>query len=111
MTKKLVSLLSALMLLAATPMWPADKEKDEDRLHNSGTVLKEILDIPDDVPRDLLNKADCVVVFPSVVKAAFVVGGSYGRGAMTCRRGSNFEGPWGAPTMMALEGGSIGFQL
>jgi SH3 domain-containing YSC84-like protein 1 len=109
--RKLVSVASTVILLATTPMWPADKEKDAERLNNSGTVLKEILDIPDDVPRDLLNKADCVVVFPSVIKAAFVVGGSYGRGAMTCLSGANFEGPWGAPSMMALEGGSIGFQI
>jgi SH3 domain-containing YSC84-like protein 1 len=111
MMRKLVSVASALILLGATPMWSSDREKDAERLHNSGTVLKEILDIPDDVPRDLLNKADCVVVFPSVLKAAFVVGGSYGRGAMTCRSGANFEGPWSAPTMMALEGGSVGFQI
>lgn len=111
MKKILTSVVSTMILLAVTPMWPADKEKDEDRLNKSGTVLKEILDIPDDVPRDLLGKADCVVVFPSVVKAAFIVGGSYGRGAMTCRTGKDFEGPWGAPTMMALEGGSIGLQV
>jgi SH3 domain-containing YSC84-like protein 1 len=111
MNKRLASVISAMVILAATPVWPADKEKDQDRLHNSGTVLKEILDIPDDVPRSLLDKADCVVVFPSVLKAAFVVGGSYGRGAMTCRSGKNFEGPWGAPSMMALEGGSFGFQI
>jgi SH3 domain-containing YSC84-like protein 1 len=111
MKKILTSVVSTMILLAVTPIWPADKEKDEDRLNNSGTVLKEILDIPDNVPRDLLGKADCVVVFPSVVKAAFIVGGSYGRGAMTCRTGKDFEGPWGAPTMMALEGGSIGLQL
>jgi lipid-binding SYLF domain-containing protein len=74
-------------------------------------VLKEILDVPDDIPRDLLDKADCVVVFPSVLKAAFIVGGSYGRGAMSCRRGEDFRGSWGAPTMMALEGGSFGFQI
>ena len=109
--KKMLTYVAITMLFAGTPVWPADKEKDEDRLANSGTVLKEILDIPDDVPRDLLNKADCVVVFPSVVKAAFIVGGSYGRGAMTCRSGKDFEGPWGAPTMMALEGGSVGLQL
>lgn len=110
--KKIVTfVVSVLFLLAVTPVWPADKEKDEDRLNKSGTVLKEILDIPDDVPQDLLGKADCVVVFPSVVKAAFIVGGSYGRGAMTCRTGKDFEGAWGAPTMMALEGGSIGLQL
>jgi len=74
-------------------------------------VLKEILDVPDDIPQDLLDKADCVVVFPSVLKAAFIIGGSYGRGAMSCRRGEEFRGSWGAPTMMALEGGSFGFQI
>jgi len=80
-------------------------------LKDCGTVLKEILDIPDNIPQDLLDKADCVVVDPSVLKAAFVVGGSYGRGAMTCRKGENFTGAWNAPTMMALEGGSFGFQI
>jgi len=89
----------------------ADRDKDEDRLKDCGTVLKEILDIPDDIPQGLLDKADCVVIYPSVLKAAFVVGGSYGRGAMTCRKGDNFKGSWGAPTMMALEGGSFGFQI
>lgn len=88
-----------------------DKSKDEDRLQNSGEVMKEILNIPDNIPQSLLDKADCVVVIPSVLKFAFGVGGSYGRGAMTCRSGDNFQGPWGAPTMMALEGGSFGFQL
>jgi lipid-binding SYLF domain-containing protein len=89
----------------------SDQTKDDDRLRNCGTVLKEILDVPDDIPQDLLDKADCVVVFPSVLKAAFIVGGSYGRGAMSCRKGDAFKGPWGAPTMMALEGGSVGFQI
>jgi len=88
-----------------------DKTKDQDRLQNSGEVMKEILDIPDDIPQDLLDKADCVIVLPSVIKAAIGIGGSYGRGAMTCRSGENFQGPWSAPTMMALEGGSFGFQL
>jgi lipid-binding SYLF domain-containing protein len=111
MKKILAHALTGLILLAATPAWSDDKSKDQDRLKNCGTVLKEILDIPDDVPRDLLDKADCVVIFPSVLKAAFLVGGSYGRGAMTCRRGKNFSGSWGAPTMMALEGGSFGLQL
>jgi lipid-binding SYLF domain-containing protein len=73
--------------------------------------LKEILDVPDNIPQGLLDRADCVVVFPSVLKAAFIVGGSYGRGAMSCRKGEDFRGPWGAPTMMALEGGSFGFQI
>src|SRR6202046_4369518 len=105
----LVCVLSALLLTIIS--WADDKEKDEDRLKNAGTVLTEILNIPDDIPQDLLDKADCVVVFPSVLKAAFVVGGSYGRGAMTCRMGENFNGPWGAPSMMAVEGGSVGFQI
>ncbi|HSY57939.1 MAG TPA: lipid-binding SYLF domain-containing protein [Terriglobales bacterium] len=109
-SRMLASITIALLLLAfSTPA--DDKEKDEDRLKNSGTVLTEILNVPDDVPQDLLDKADCVVVFPSVLKAAFVVGASYGRGAMTCRGGGNFNGPWGAPSMMALEGGSFGFQI
>src|SRR6516165_4135290 len=111
MKSKITLLVSALILLAATPLWPADKEKDEDRLNKSSTVLKQILGMPDNIPQDLLHKADCVVVFPSVLKAAFIVGGSYGRGTMTCRTGKDFEGAWGAPTMMALEGGSFGLQL
>jgi lipid-binding SYLF domain-containing protein len=111
MKKILTRVLTGLILLAVTPAWPDDKLKDQDRLKTCGTVLKEILDIPDDIPRDLLDKADCVVIFPTVLKAAFIVGGSYGRGAMTCRKGQNFAGPWGAPTMMALEGASFGLQL
>lgn len=107
-------LMSAL--LVAQPMISAstraaDEMKDEDRLKNCGMVLKEILDVPDDIPQDLLDKADCVVIYPSVLKAAFIVGGSYGRGAMSCRKGENFQGPWGPPTMMALEGGSFGLQI
>jgi len=113
--KKTISYLMSMLLvgMAICPSFAfaADQEKDTNRLENSGTVLKEILDVPDDIPQDLLDKADCVVVFPSVLKAAFIVGGSYGRGAMSCRKGQNFSGPWGAPTMMALEGGSFGFQI
>ena len=89
-----------------------ENAKDEkDRLQNAGTVIQEVLDIPDDIPQDLLDKARCVVIMPSVLKAAFVVGGSYGRGAMVCRTGKDFTGPWGAPAMYALEGGSVGFQI
>jgi len=89
----------------------ADDVKDENkRLENAGTVMEEILNVPDDIPQDLLDKARCVVVMPSVLKAAFV-GGSYGRGTMVCRTGKNFTGPWGAPAMYALEGGSVGFQI
>src|ERR1700704_3868152 len=107
----LSSVLLAVLPLLAVVARAADQTKDDDRLRNCGTVLKEILDVPDNIPQDLLDKADCVVVFPSVLKAAFIVGGSYGRGAMSCRKGENFTGPWGAPTMMALEGGSFGFQI
>jgi lipid-binding SYLF domain-containing protein len=88
-----------------------DEQKENDRIQNAGTVLKEILDVPDDIPQDLLNKARCVIVFPSVLKAAFVVGGSYGRGVMVCRTHKDYTGPWGAPAMMALEGGSFGLQI
>src|ERR1700739_4848211 len=111
LTKYLMSILLVALPVLSSPALAVDHEKDEDRLKNSGTVLKEILDVPDDIPQDLLDKADCVVVFPSVLKAAFIVGGSYGRGAMSCRKGQNFKGPWGAPAMMALEGGSFGFQI
>ncbi len=111
LSRYLMTILLIVLPILRSLAYAADQEKDEDRLKNSGTVLKEILDVPDDIPQDLLDKADCVVVFPSVLKAAFIVGGSYGRGAMSCRRGENFTGSWGAPTMMALEGGSFGFQL
>jgi lipid-binding SYLF domain-containing protein len=115
--KKILSflLVAALVgvptLFSATPTRADDKSKDEDRLGSAGQVVKEILDIPDNIPQSLLDKADCVIVLPSVLKAAFIVGGSYGRGAMICRSGDDFQGPWGAPTMMALGGGSLGFQL
>jgi len=89
----------------------ADNKKEVARVENSGTVMTEILNVPEDIPQDLLDKADCVIVLPSVVKAAFVFGGSYGRGVMTCRGGEKFNGKWSAPTMMALEGGSFGLQI
>jgi SH3 domain-containing YSC84-like protein 1 len=110
--RKLVS-LGMLFALTASPILAArpDNEKETDRLDNAGMVMEEIMNIPDDIPQDLLDKAECVIVFPSVLKAAFVVGGSYGRGAMACRTGEHYTGPWGAPSMMALEGGSLGFQL
>jgi lipid-binding SYLF domain-containing protein len=110
--RKLVS-LGMLFAFAAAPLFAAraDNEKETDRLENSGMVMDEIMNIPDNIPQDLLDKAECVIVFPSVLKAAFIVGGSYGRGAMVCRSGEHFTGPWGAPSMMALEGGSLGFQL
>ena len=90
---------------------PDKKEDQEARIRNAGKVMEEILNIPDDIPQDLLDKARCVVVLPSVLKAAFVIGGSYGRGVMICRTGKDFAGSWGAPAMYRLEGGSIGFQI
>jgi len=108
--KRLISSLTAL-LLVALPLLASGDKKEVDRLENCGVVIKEVMDIPDNIPEDLIDKADCIIVFPSVLKAAFIVGGSYGRGAMTCRSGEHFTGPWSAPTMMALEGGSFGLQL
>ncbi len=110
--RKLLS-LGMVIALTGAPMLAArpDNDKETDRLENAGMVMEEIMNIPDDIPQDLLDKTECVIVFPSVLKAAFIVGGSYGRGAMTCRTGEHFTGPWGAPSMMALEGGSLGFQL
>lgn len=110
MSKTFVWMLVPVMVLA-TCARANDREKDERRLRECGTVVKEILDVPDNVPQSLLDKADCVVVFPSVREAAFGIGASYGRGAMTCRQDVDFDGPWGAPTMMSLEGLSFGFQL
>ena len=101
--------LGVCILFAASPLFAANKEQE--RLENSGTVMQEVLDVPDDIPQNLLDKAECIIVFPSVLKAAFVVGGSYGRGAMVCRTGEHFNGAWGAPAMYALEGASVGFQL
>ena len=98
-----ISILSAGAALA--------QKKETDRLKECGTVTEEILAVPDAIPQDLLDKAECVVVFPSVKKFAIGIGGSYGRGAMVCRSGKNYTGPWGAPAMYALEGGNIGFQL
>jgi SH3 domain-containing YSC84-like protein 1 len=106
---KKVLLLTVIVALAGLP---AFAQKDENnRIKNAGKVMVEILNVPDDIPADLLDKADCVIVLPSVLKFAIGFGGSYGRGVMTCRSGKDFNGPWSAPSMMALEGGSFGFQL
>jgi len=102
-------LFAVLCLCFALPAFAQQKETD--RLQESYSVMKAVAGMPDGIPRDLLNKAECVVVFPSVKKAAFVVGASYGRGVMTCRSGENFRGPWSAPAFFALEGGSFGLQI
>ena len=110
MTRKLC--MAALTLMLILPALAKDKEQKEDaRLNESGVVLKEILGMPEGIPKDLLDKSACVVVYPSVKKAAFVVGASYGRGVITCRSGKKLNGPWSAPAMFALEGGSFGFQI
>ncbi len=106
--KKLLALVIFSLLL---PITLAAQQHEQARLKESGDVLTEILNIPDDIPQDLLDKAECVVVMPSVKKLAIGLGGSYGRGAMVCRSGEHFTGEWGPPAMYALEGGSVGFQL
>jgi len=99
-----------LLLCALAPAAFASKE-EEDRVRDAGQVLKEILNIPDDIPQDLIDKAECVIILPSVKKGAFGIGGSYGRGVMICRGGLHYTGLWGPPALYALEGVSIGFQL
>src|SRR3984893_2036816 len=101
--------LGVCILFVAAGLYAANKEQK--RLETSGVVMVEIMNTPENIPQELLEKAECVIVFPSMLKAAFGVGGSYGRGAMVCRTGTGFGGPWGAPAMYALEGGSFGFQL
>jgi lipid-binding SYLF domain-containing protein len=101
--------LALCFVLGSAALDAANKEQD--RLENCGVVMQEILDVSDNIPQELLEKAECVVVIPSMTKVALGVGGSYGRGAMVCRSGKTFNGPWGAPAMYALEGGSVGFQI
>ena len=107
--KTLLALLLACTLLPSA--LAADNEKEQERVKDSGEVLKEILDIPDDIPQDLLDKAECIIILPSVKKGALGIGGSYGRGVMICRSGQHYTGPCGAPALYALEGVNIGFQL
>ena len=111
MKKWTIAMAGVLAFSTLAVARPASEKEERERVANAGRVVKEILDVPDNIPQDVLDKARCVVVLPSVVKAAFVVGGSYGRGVMVCRRGHDYAGPWGAPVMMALEGGSVGFQI
>ena len=108
MRKAFAMVLAAVLAL---PALAADHTKEQNRLEECSQVLKEILDIPDDIPKDLLNTAECVIVIPSAKKLALGIGGSFGRGAITCRTGANFTGPWSAPAMFALEGLNIGFQI
>jgi SH3 domain-containing YSC84-like protein 1 len=108
--KRLVVCL-VVILISSVAAFAANDEREEDRVKDAGQVLKEVLNIPEDIPKDLLDRAECVVVLPSVKKGAFGIGGSYGRGVMVCRSGEHYKGKWGAPALYALEGVSIGFQL
>lgn len=101
--------LSLCFVLGAATLDAANKEQG--RLENCGVVMQEVLDVPDNIPQELLEKAECVIVIPSMTKVAIGIGGSYGRGAMVCRTGKTFNGPWGAPAMYSLDGGSFGLQL
>ena len=105
------TLLALLLAFTFLPPALADNQKEQERVKESGEVLKEILNIPDDLPQDLLDKAECLVILPSVKKGAIGIGGSFGRGVMICRSGQHYTGPWGPPAMYALEGVNIGFQL
>ena len=107
---KKIGVCFLIVLLSALGSYAAE-EHEKERVKDSGQVMKEILNIPDDIPQDLLDKAECVVILPSVKKGAFGIGGSYGRGVMICRSGEHYKGKWGAPALYALEGVSIGFQL
>jgi len=105
------TLLALILACAFLPSAFADNQKEQERVKESGEVLKEILNIPDDIPQELLDKAECLVILPSVKKGAFGIGGSFGRGVMICRSGERYTGLWGPPAMFALEGINIGFQL
>ena len=107
--KKTCVFVIAVFLSCST--FAADESREQKRLRSCGQVFKEIMDIPDGIPKDLLNKAECVIVIPSVVKFAFGVGGDFGRGAITCRTGEHFTGRWSTPALFALEGANIGFQI
>jgi SH3 domain-containing YSC84-like protein 1 len=107
--KKTAALILTIILVF--PAFAAEQTREQKRLEASGQVFKEIMDIPDGIPKDLLNKAECVIVIPSVLKFAIGVGGDFGRGAITCRTGQHFTGHWSAPALFALEGANVGLQL
>jgi len=108
-TRTLLTLITILIVPAALSL--AKDSDDEQRLQKAATVLGEIINIPENIPQGLIDKAECVIVLPSVKKFAIGIGGNYGKGAMVCRGGAKFDGPWGPPAAMRLEGASIGFQL
>src|ERR1700726_3450678 len=102
---------AACLALAAGAVYAEKLNKEQKRLEECGVVMQEVLNVPDNIPHELLERSECVIVIPSVRKLALGIGASYGRGAMVCRTGGKFRGPWGAPAMYALEGGSVGFQI
>ena len=106
---KRIACLAFALAMACSAM--GDETREQKRLEACGQVFKEIMDIPDGIPKDLLNKAECVIVVPSMLKFAIGIGGDFGRGAITCRTGQHFTGAWSAPALFALEGANIGFQL
>ncbi|HXJ06752.1 MAG TPA: lipid-binding SYLF domain-containing protein [Candidatus Acidoferrum sp.] len=108
--KKLLVTAACLSLLAGA-VYARKLNKEQKRLEDCGVVMQEVLNVPENIPHELLEKAECVIVIPSVKKLAFGIGADYGRGAMVCRTGEHFRGRWGAPAMYALEGGSVGFQI
>lgn len=109
--KRLISVCMVCLGFLAS-VWAESGEKEQDRIKESANVLKDILQAPDKgVPKSVLDGTKCVIVIPQMKKAAFIVGGSYGRGVMTCRTGEDFKGPWSPPIMMASESGSVGFQI
>lgn len=112
-TKSFIAAIGVCAMVGTVGVAAQDRQenKEQGRLRNIGVVMQEILDVPENIPQDLLAKAECVIVIPSMTKIAMGVGGSYGRGAMVCRTGEAYTGPWGAPAMYALDGGSVGFQL
>jgi lipid-binding SYLF domain-containing protein len=113
-----LSVLTVMALIAALAFGQSEGQKEEkgggterERVKESGQVLKEILDAPEGIPKSVLGGSKCVIILPSVKKLALGIGGSYGRGVMSCRTGDDYKGPWSAPIMMASSGGSIGFQI
>ena len=111
MRKAMMRIGMSMLACAVVDIAWADEHDQEVRLGNAADAMKEIMALPEGIPTDLLDKAECICVFPSVKKFAMGVGGSYGKGAMICRTGAEFTGGWGAPAMMRLEGGSFGFQI
>jgi len=107
-TKPLPCLLCSLLLLSLS-VFAADKEKDEETLSHANLVLQDMLDSKE-ISREVLSKADCILILPDVKKVGFGVGGSGGRGPLLCRRGGNFKGKWSAPAMYSVGGASIGLQ-